>query len=426
MTQEELIVECLKEYNLNLAKFQKMQNYYVGDTDALKNYKMITNRTNNKVRCNFIKFFVKEEVSYIVGNKVTYISKSGNENIINALINNLAHWSEKHDQNLTKESIKFGESYELYYVNKDSLFSSRICTPLNSYALSDDLGNVQMFLYFFKKKFDKTQYLDVFYPFKVEHYTVDNNSITLLGEDTHIFNEVPVSLCPIAEEKDLDTLFNDLKGLQDAYETDLSDISNEISDFRNAYLKLIGTNIEDEDLLKMKELGAMQVPPGGEVEWLIKNINDQFVQNTLKTLEDKMYQLSSHINANEKLSSNTSSLALRTRLIALEDKCKLNADAIADCIKSRLKFLFKYLKVINGLNFDYRDIKIKFTPNIPQDDIMSAQIISQLGDKLSTGTGLAQLSFIDNPKEELKKIQAEQATRGINLDDIPDGDINNG
>ncbi len=31
-----------------------------------------------------------------------------------------------------------------------------------------------------------------------------------------------------------------------------------------------------------------------------KNINDTFIQNTLNTLEDKMYQLSSHINHNEK------------------------------------------------------------------------------------------------------------------------------
>lgn len=423
-----LVQNCLEDYYLNLPKYQKMYNYYLGQTDAMLNYQMITNRTNNKVNCNFIKTFIKEETSYIVGNNVTYISKSGDENIINAITQNLAHWSEKHDQNLCKKMLTFGEAYELYYVDKDGLFSSQIYSPLNSYALQDDFGNVQIFLVLFKKKFDNvTQYLDVYYPGKVEHYTIGGTSnLTFLGEDTHIFDEVPVSVCSIAEEKEFDTLFNDLKGLQDAYETNLSDISNEISDFRNAYLMLKGADISPEDLANMKKLGAMKVPVGGDVAWLVKNVNDSFIQNTLKTLEDKMYQISNHINANEKLSSNTSSLALRTRLISLENKCKLNADALTDALKNRLKFLFKYLKIKTGQNFDYRDIKIKFTPNIPQDDMMTAQIISQLNGKLSTETAIAQLSFIDNPKEEMAKLKKEQEeAMSINLDALPDG-VNNG
>ena len=59
-------------------------------------------------------------------------------------------------------------------------------------------------------------------------------------------------------------------------------------------------------------------------------------------------------------------------------------------------------------NYDYRDIKVKFTPNIPQDDLTTAQIISQLGDKLSLETGLSQLSFIENSKNEIDKIKNEQ------------------
>lgn len=414
MSLEELIKKCINDYNLKLPKYQNMFDYYKGQTDAIKNYKMITNRANNRVSCNFIKKFIKEETSYILGNKITYISKSGNENIIQAIQDNIAHWSEKHNQNLCKNALIYGKVYELYFVDSEGLFSARILTPLNSYALLDDFGNVQLFLHFFKLQFDDTQYLDVYHDSIIDHYKISgDNSIVLLSSDNHIFGQVPVSCCPIAEEEEYDTLWNDIKGLQDAYETNLSDISNEITDFRNAYLKIIGAKLEDDDLNKMKQLDIMQVPKDGAVEWLIKNINDSFIQNTLSTLEDKMYQLSCHINANEKLVSNTSSLALRTRLIALENKCKLNADAITDCIKIRLKFLFKYLKIKSNYDFDYRDIKCKYTPMIPSDDVVMAQIISQLNGKLSTETGLAQLSFVDNVQEEMKKLRAEQEANSI-------------
>src|SRR5471030_1206544 len=106
--------------------------------------------------------------------------------------------------------------------------------------------------------------------------------------------------------------------------------------------------------------------------------------------------------------SNLSGVALRSRLISLEEKCKLNQRALTDCIKIRLKALFAWLNKLQGTNYDWKDVKIKFTPNIPQDDLTNAQIIAQLGDKLSTETGLAQLSFVESPTNELAKIKKEQ------------------
>ena len=52
-----------------------------------------------------------------------------------------------------------------------------------------------------------------------------------------------------------ESLFNNIKGCQDGYETVASDIVNEISDFRNAYLKLIGTNLgsTEEEVKEAKE-----------------------------------------------------------------------------------------------------------------------------------------------------------------------------
>ncbi|RXI55273.1 phage portal protein [Clostridium tetani] len=410
----DLLKKAYEEYQNNKSTYDKMYQYYKGNTDAITNYKMVTERSNNKTPVNYIKKFIKEEVSYSVGNDVNYISKSGNENIVNDIDYYLDHWSEGHDSNLAKNMLIYSLAYELYYVDKEGQFSSKIISPREGYAAIDDFGNVSFFMHTYKLKFDDTTYIDVYTDKEILHFNDEFEKIK--ATDTHIFGTVPVSLCLSSEEGKDDTLYKDLKGLQDAYETNLSDISNEISDFRNAYMVLTGVAIDEEDIPKMKKLGVMQIKDkNGSAQWLIKNINDTFIQNTLNTLEDKMYQLSSHINHNEKMQSNLSSLALRARLIALEEKCKLNQKSIADCIKTRLTFLFIYLNVIKNIEYDFRDIKIKFTPNIPQDDLMTAQVISQLGDKLSTETGLSLLSFIENPKNELKKIKDENP---IDLDNL--------
>ena len=406
--------KAYEEYQNNKITYDKMYNYYKGNTDAINNYQMVTERSNNKINTNFIKKFIKEEVSYSVGNDVTYISKSGNEHVVNDIDYYLDHWSEGHDSNLAKNMLIYSLAYELYYVDKEGQFSSKIISPREGYAAIDDFGNLSFFMHSYKLKFDDTTYIDVYTDKEILHF---NDKFEKINKPTkHIFGTVPVALCQLSEEGKDDTLYKDLKGLQDAYETNLSDISNEISDFRNAYMVLTGVAINEEDIPEMKKLGVMQIKDkNGTAAWLIKNINDTFIQNTLNTMEDKMYQLSSHINHNEKMQSNLSSLALRARLIALEEKCKLNQKSIADCIKTRLKFLFIYLKVIKNIEYDFRDIKIKFTPNIPQDDLMTAQVISQLGDKLSTETGLSLLSFIENPKNELKKIKDENP---IDLDNL--------
>ncbi|ERI90985.1 phage portal protein, SPP1 family [Clostridiales bacterium oral taxon 876 str. F0540] len=404
----DLLQKCYKEYQLNKPTYDKMYEYFKGNTDAIANYKMQTERTNNKINTNFIKKFIKEEVSYSVGNEITYISRSGNKDIINDIEYYTEHWSENHDSNLAKNMLLYSLAYEVYYVDDEGQFSSKIISPRDGYAAIDDFGNISFFMHVFKLKFDDTTYIDLYTDNEIIHYNSDFKEVK--PRTQLIFGAVPVGLAQLSEEKQEDTIYKDIKGLQDAYETNLSDISNEISDFRNAYMVLSGVQIPEEDIPKMKQLGVLQIKgKDGKAEWLIKNINDQFIQNTLSTLEDKMYQLSSHINHNIDMVSNLSGVALRSRLISLEEKCKLNQKALADCVKTRLKMLFIYLKVLKNKDYDYKDIKIKFTPNIPQDDLMTAQTISQLGDKLSTETGLSLLSFIDNPTNELAKIKQEQS-----------------
>ncbi|WP_196007853.1 phage portal protein [Clostridium tyrobutyricum] len=421
----ELLRKCKQDFDMMLPTYMKMQRYYDGKTDALEKYQMITKRANTKVKCNFIQKFINEEASYCCGNKITYSSHSNNQNVIEDLRINFKHWKEKYNKELCKQSLIFNEAYELYYIDIDGLFNSLICTPLNGYILQDDFGNIQLFIRFFTKKFDDTHtlYADVFTDTDVSYYTVIGDvftPITGVKTESNVFGKVPVSVVDIGSM--YESLFSVLKGLQDGYETNLSDMVNEISDFRNAYLAFKNCKIDDTtkdengktDLDKMKELGVMNLPgEKADAKWLIKEINDSFVQNTLNTMEDKMYQLASHINNNEKLVSNTSSLALRNRLIGLEEKCTNNIQALVDAIKVRLQFLFIYLKIKQKKNYDWKDIDIKIVPNIPTDDLMVSQIISQLNGKLSTRTGLAQLSFIDNPDNEMKEIEKENKDDSI-------------
>jgi SPP1 family phage portal protein len=87
---------------------------------------MQDSRSNMKLVFNYPRKFVDNEVGYLLGKPVNYISKSDDENIINAIDLNTSHWDKEHNINLRKQSEIFGESYELNYINEEGEFSAAI------------------------------------------------------------------------------------------------------------------------------------------------------------------------------------------------------------------------------------------------------------------------------------------------------------
>ncbi|NFH48843.1 phage portal protein [Clostridium sporogenes] len=408
--------------------YNKMYQYYKGDTDAIRKYLFVTERSNLKINANYIKKFIKEEVAYTLGNDIGYESRTDNKNVVNDIEYYTAHWNELHDTDLMKYLLIFTEIYELYYIDDNADFCSKIIKPTEGYAYKDSAsGKVLFFIHEFKNEFDNTSsYIDVYTNDKIYHFNNKFNEISPATDN--IFGEVPVTIGELTQEKYDDSLYKDIKGLQDAFETNLSDVGNEISDFRNAYLLFKNAQVDINQIPDMKKLGVIQFPqPGGDASWLIKNINDTFIQNTLDRYEDTMYQIACHINHNEKLQSNLSGVTLRSRLIILENKCNLQIKAHKNIVKNRLRFLFKYLDLKKNKNYDYKDVKALYTLNIPSDDLAIAQMLSQVPEgTISKDTARSLFSFINNKVVEAEKVAKEQlmARPKMDLNDLA-GDVNN-
>lgn len=405
-----LVKKAYGSYHVFKNIYQKMYRYYKGDTDAIRKYLFVTERSNLKINLNYIKKFIKEEVAYTLGNDITYESRTENENVVKDIEYYTAHWNELHDTDLMKYLLIFTKVYELYYIDDNADFCSKIIKPTEGYAYYDESSKkVLFFIHSFKNDFDTTtSYIDVYTADKIYHFDGKFNEIS--ASTPNIFGEVPVSIGELTEEGYDDSLYKDLKGLQDAFETNLSDIGNEISDFRNAYLLFKNCQIDENEVDDMKKLGVIQLPGDkADSKWLIKEINDTFIQNTLNRYEDTMYQLACHINHNEKMQSNLSGIALRSRLIVLENKCSLQIKAHKNIVKNRIRFLFKYLDIKKNKIYDYKDVKALYTPNIPSDDLATAQMLAQIPEGIiSKDTARGRFSFVNNTVAEAEKVKQEQ------------------
>lgn len=424
-----LVRLCHGVYSKMLPYYDKINAYYYGNTDSLANFKPMPGRSNLKPRTNFIQKLVDEEASYSFGNKITYTSKDNNREVINDIDYVLSGYKADYDINLGIELIKYGVCYEINY-RKNGKFKSKTVTPLNGYMFLDEDDDPVCFLHIYKKKFDTKEYIDVYTNRNIYHF--DSSFEEISKPTPHFFGIVPVGIGMIGGNSYNDdrgyiegdkTIYRTIKTLQDAFETNLGDSASEVSDIRNAILKVFNIALEDELDEEGNPTGKKKEPIlrnniimylNGEgeskpdAEWLIKNINDAFIRNTRNDIKDLMYVLTSHIDSNEKLQSNLSGVALRSRLQSLESKCSNNAKAFENILRIRLQCMFNYLAMTKGKKYDVNLIEIKFTPNVPVDEDRIADRISKIPhDVVSNETKRSWLASVSNPVSEQLKIDEE-------------------
>ena len=418
LKHKQLINKLIEEYYNRLTIYNDMNDYYEGKTKAKRNYQ-VTDRSNRKASINYIKKFITEETAFAIGNDVTYVSDDKDKiKNIKYIINNQKSIL---DTELVNTLGKFGTAYELRYLYNSEL-KIKIISPLQSIAYCNQEGQAELFLYFYKKELDDNTYIDIVDDRAIYKFIETNNINTPYEVIEHYFRSCPVGVARFLNEY-MDTIYSDIHELQDIYEMALWDSCNNIADLRSSYLVLSGLSVDEEDAKKMKQMGILQFPDSnGKAEWLTKNLEGDFSNSLVEKLEDLIYQISAHINHNVVMASNTSGVALSSRLISLRNKVTILQKSIQDCLKSRLRDICTYYNLTNNANYDYRDIQIIFTMNLPQDDVSMAQIISQLNNKLSAETGLNQLSFITNGADEYKKALEEQQMQLnnnlVNLDNI--------
>ena len=92
-------------------------------------------------------------------------------------------------------------------------------------------------------------------------------------------------------------------------------------------------------------------------------------------------------------------------------------------VKNRLSILCDFLNYKeNKSNYDYSDIKVIYTPNVPQDDLATAQMFAQLTNGIvSNETARSRFSFIINVEQEKQRVNNE---RQEYLDSFGDMDFN--
>lgn len=376
-----------------LPRYKKLNDYYAGSHDIFKR-EAPASTPNNRIATPYPKFIVDTATGYFLGQPVYYDSK---DEILKSLLYAVLDENDEDDLNmeLARALSITGEAFELVYIDEDANIQFAQLDNNQVIVHYDNKLKPEIDLAIRYYEEDNVTYVEVYTKDSIEYYEKKNDTFELIEEEEHIFGEVPV--IHYMNNNNIQGDFEPALSLIDEYDRALSNNSNEFEYFRNAYLILKGyAGTTDEEIAEAVEKRAFKVDTDGDISFLTKEIKDSAVMNHLKTLHDNIhFSCSIPCLTDENFASNISGVALKYKLWGFENLIASKERKFTQAITRRLKLIINVINV-KGHNFDYKDITLRYTRNLPENLLENAEIASKLSSIIPTEYLTVLLPFIDS------------------------------
>ena len=400
----------------------RLKDYYVGNHDILGKAQRSNNAPNNCIVANYCEYIANMSTGFFMGQPVAYSSVSGDTEAVKAL-QDVFRYNDEAEGNLqlAGESSVTGAAYEVLYLDADA--EIRFCSiPAEQMILVTDstleenlVAAIRRYRVLGLDGSSYRDYVDVYDAQTVTSYDYDAGKITRRGEPRpHYFDGVPVIEYPNNEGRRGD--FEGVMTLVDAYNKAQSLTLDDMEDFTDAYLILKGMGgTNAEDVAELRRNKVIAIDGEGGAEWLIKNLNDTYIENIKTRLQNDIHKFSSIPDmSDDAFAGNASGVAIKYKLIGLEQIRSRKERCFKKGLQRRIELIAGMLKMKSKADIDFRDIEITFTANIPANNQEQADIVKTLYGLVSQKRLLSLLPFVTDPAEELEELKREQEQDGAN------------
>lgn len=413
-------------------RLKNLMNYYNGKHEIL-NRKNRTDKEDAKVVHPYPRYISTITTGY-TGN-VNYSGLEENEALKDIFVYN--NESSVVSDLLLYASI-FGEAYELQWLNEEGKYCFEAIDPMAVMVITDGrlresvtdaiifdvddtLGNTRKVqLYCYDDTYRRIySYTETATAFEDKNSNANISNFELEEEAPHMMGR-----CPIIQVKNNRWNTGDFEPVVsevDAYNLSVSNSVNDLSD--NTDAMMIFKNLDAttaEDIEEAKKMGGFKVSDNGDVKWLIKEVNDGYSEHIKDRLKNDIHKFSFVPDmSDEQFASNSSGVAIRYKLLALEQFRLEKIKWMRKAILTRLYMISDYLAT-KGQSFDPLGIGITFKANLPQNSSEIAEFVTKLTGITSQATQLTQLGedIVPDVQDEMEKIQ-EEKEQAMNNSFIP-------
>lgn len=412
------IQKYIKKHSALIGRYRKLQDYYLGNHTILESGAADKEKDNKLVHA-YPKYITDFNTGFFMGQSVKYVATAMDEDEDDRFLEEyqkICNHNNEAKENLTLAktcSIK-GEAYELLWIDDSAQVRFKAIEPDNAFLIYDMSieDNVKFGVRYYSEKVDNvtTTYAYVYDDKAMYLYSDESSNGVFKLEDVkpHPFGSVP--LIHFKNNKELQGDFEQAITLIDAYNREQSNTLNDMDQFSDAYLALVGYgDTDDEDIENMKKKRVLLLDSDGDAKWVTKDVNDTWVENFKLRINKDIHKFSFTPDfADESFGTNLPGISLRLKLLTAEELRNTKEMYFRESLSKRMDLIASYLNIINNTEVIRNQIQMQFSDSLPQNILELTQIVQNLSNDVSTETRLSLLPFIENPADEMDKKEKEE------------------
>jgi len=420
----EQLAELIQHHRENQQpRLNTLQEYYKGNNEGISLYdrRREEHMADNRATHNFAKYVSQFIQGYMVGIplKTTYPDEKVEEQIRDL---NRENDADEHNSELVLNQSIYGRAYEMVYRGSDDVTKFVVLDPLHTFVIYDEtveckpIGAIRYLGRQYKDEIDVYVYTGD----QILEYEMDESGeLEYKEESSHFFNGVPIIEYQNNQFRQGD--FEDVLSLIDLYDAAQSDTANYMQDLNDAMLKIVGNldiDVEEAQAMKEANILMLQTETGADGRTQSADadyIYKQYDVSGTEAYKDRVFNnillFTSIPNLLDdgKQTGVASGEALKMKLFALSQKRATKERLFKKALRDRYRLINNMMNMASEGSFDVNDITISFTENLPSMVDRELEWFSKMGGQLSQKTMLSQLSFVDNPDEELELIKEEDS-----------------
>lgn len=377
----EELTNALVVHRENRNEIQYLWNYYRGFQDVQFKEKLVRPEINEKITVNRANEIVSFKVGYLTGEPITYISKSDEEKVRDA-VNKLndamyALGKSSEDRELMLWDMVCGTAYRFISTEKvdDVPFKIYTLDPRNSFVVySSNIRRTPMFSVSSYMKAGNTIKAPMVgaNQYQAEVYEIYTANMYFRIEDGVIVEATPhtLGMIPVIEypaNKERQGAFEIVLPLLNALNSLYSNRLDSVEAFVQAFLKFVNCDIDEEGLKLLKEYGAIKIKSEpnmpADVELVANEMNQGDTQTFVDAIDAQINVICGLPNRNGGLSTSDTGRAteLRDGWVNAETKAKDSEMAYKKADKDTLRVVFKICSDTGYLSLKLSDVDSKFT-----------------------------------------------------------------
>lgn len=415
----DLVSEAVKLHQAHLLKgYVENEDMYMSKHKILKGGEKEPWKPDNRLVINYAKYIVDTFSGYQIGvpAKVTH-----DDDNVAEFISDFRKLNDMEDSEfeLAKLADVFGHAF--LYVYQDEAGNTRTTynSPINMFIVHDNsIEEKPLFAvrYAFNDN-DPTGYGQVITANEVIEATFQlGGGVRFVERNNHVYGTLPV--VELIENEERQGIFDSVKTLINALNKAASEKANDVDYFADAYLKIVGVELKEDMATQIRENRIFNLWKNGsdgplpDVGFLEKPNSDTTQENLITLLKDSIFAVSMVANLSEEDFGNASGTALAFKLQAMDNLAKMKDRKMQSAFNRLYEIVFG-VPMAAVPSDGWIDIKYQFTRNVPRNILEEAQIVSQLSGQVSNETKLSVLSIVDNPKQEIEKMDDEEESSSL-------------